>query len=137
MKHLLLALLCTIGLITACEDPAPSIDQNQLVGLWELSEGSIDGTPANDLLQGTSLEFSPTQLSSQLLPLLATDFSTKEPYTIDGESIIINDKVTMLVKTLDAENLAVELTTAMPNDAKKLDLSFKLIGGVRLAPPES
>lgn len=137
MKQLFLALLCSFALFTACETPAPQLEQEQLVGLWQFSEGTINGASANDLLADLFFEFSPTQVSSELLPELATGFSKQEPYTIDGMSIIVNDKLTIDVLKLEDGLLSLELTTAQANDPKKVSLTLQTAGGVRLQRPES
>ena len=89
MKHLFFAFLCAVVLFSACEPPAPQLEQEQLIGLWQFKEGTIDGNSANEMLNELYFEFSPTQVTSNLLPQLATGFSDKEPYTIDGMSIIV------------------------------------------------
>lgn len=132
MKHLFLALLCSALLLSACEPPAPKLEQEQLVGLWQFNEGTINGTSANDLLSGLFFEFSPTQVSSELLPELATGFSKKEPYTIDGMSIIVNDKLTIEVTKLEGDQLSLELTTTQANNPQKVTLALQLAGGVRM-----
>lgn len=137
MKQLFLALLCSFILFSACETPAPQLEQEQLVGLWQFSEGTINGASANDLLGGLFFEFSPTQVSSELLPELATGFSKQEPYTLDGMSIIVNDKLTMKVTKIEGDLLSLELTTIQANDPKKVSLTLQLAGGVRMQQPES
>lgn len=137
MKHLFLVLLCSTLLFSACEPPAPQLEQEQLVGLWQFSEGTINGTSANDLLSDLFFEFSPTQVSSELLPELATGFSKKEPYTIDGMSIIINDKLTVEVTKVEDGQLSLELTTAQANNPLKVILTLEMVGGVRVEHPGS
>lgn len=131
MKHLLLVLTCFCSLLFACEDPAPQIKQEQLVGFWKFSEGTINEMPAQDLLQGLYFEITPEQLKSELLPQLATGFSTSEPYKVDGLSMVVNEKLNISVKSVETNQLQLEFTTAQP-EPKKLDLTFQREGNVRV-----
>lgn len=129
MKQFLLILSCFLC-FQACESSNPGIETKELVGNWLFEEGTIDGSEAGvELLNNLVFSFTETEFHSELLDAMVPGFSKTEPYTIEETTIVVKEKLRLLVKELTAGKMRVSFEIQVGETQKTYDLLFvKVVG---------
>lgn len=109
MKSLLNICLLSLAIsVVACKEEAPkkTFDTNQLKGDWTFTSGSDNGK-ATSRFEGVNFSFNTesSQLNSNFFELLGA--SLNQSYSLNGDTIVTDQKLRFAVKTVSATNLTL------------------------------
>ncbi len=114
----------------ACDSGTAELEKEQLIGNWLFEEGTIDGGETGiELLKNLNFNFTETEFSCQILSMMMPGFSQTEPYTIEEQTIVVNEQLRLLVKELDAGKLRLSFDIEVNGVARNYDLLFSKVLG--------
>lgn len=108
----ILSLLFICFMLNACGSDTGALEDEKLVGNWELAKATRDGMET-ETLSGLFLHFNDTSVKTNL-----RGAETEElPYSIDGSRVIINQSEDMQldIVSIDKDSLIIQL------DIKEID----------------
>lgn len=126
MKNVFFLLFGFAILLSACAEPKSQLDQNLLIGEWLFESGTKDGTEeGTELLSNLVFSFNETHFSCVLLPDMMQGLKDKEPYTVDGGTLVVAQKFNLTVKDLSKERLETSFNIELEGEPVEFDLVFK------------
>lgn len=108
----LLGLLFICFMLNACGSDEKALEDEKLLGNWELAKATRDGMET-ETLSGLFLHFNDTSVKTNLRGVDAEEL----PYSIDGSKVILNQSEDMQLEivSVDKDSLIIQL------DIKEID----------------